>query len=301
MHILISHSKLKMVKLLRYYPSIGILIIVCTIISCSKEPVLYKRSYTTEEKSKLSESLLNGAGTDLYYQGAVGERMIIHEGNSYNEDNAWGQRELGVPYLKRGFAHEAQKYYLRAIENDPEEWLGYKAYSWLYFYRDYEMVLEEIDRFDAFTPNFVDYPQSTSVNYMRGICYLQLDQYEKAIEYFSMHLDKEIEGVGHKYIEAMPYQLLAISYHKNEQYEKADSLFTLGLEHNTTTSDLYYYKAQNLLKMNRVDEAVANLNLAESWYKKGAKNGRPYVEEFYAIYQEDIDELASVLKNDVLN
>ena len=147
---------------------------IVVMSSCGEADILYKRTYSEEEKTVLSESLLNGAGTDLYYQGSVGERMIIHEGNSYNPNNAWGEREIGVPYLKRGFATEANKYYTRAIEYDPEQWLGYKAYCWLYFYRDYETALEEIDRFDAMTPGIVDYPQSTSVNYMRGLCYLQL-------------------------------------------------------------------------------------------------------------------------------
>ena len=38
-----------------------------------------------------------------------------------------------------------------------------------YFYRDYKRALKDIEEYDALTPNFVDYPQWTSVNYMRGI------------------------------------------------------------------------------------------------------------------------------------
>lgn len=267
------------------------------LYSCEEQAILYKKSYTDEEKMALSESLLNAAGTDLYYQGTVGERMIIHEGNSYNTNNAWGQRELGVPYLKRGFASEANKYYQLASEYDAEEWLGYKAYCWLYFYRDYETALEEIDRFDAMTPDLVDYPQSTSVNYMRGICYLQLGRYQEAIAALTLHLEKEIEDVGHQYIESLPYLSLAMSYHKLGQLAKADSLYSMGIEHNNTTSDLYYYKAKNLLDMKKVAAAKSALELAQSWYNNGAKNTRPYVEEFFAIYQEDLDELSALISN----
>ena len=263
--------------------------------SCDKKDIIYKRNYSEEEKLALSESLMNAAGTDFYYQGSVGERMIIHEGNSYNPESAWGQRELGVPYLKRGFAAEANKYYKMATEYDEEEWLGYKAYCWLYFYRDYETALEEIDRFDALTPGVVDYPQSTSVNYMRGICYLQLARYEEAIDALTLHLNKEIADVGHQYIEALPYLSLAMSYHKTEQYEKADSLYSLGIQHNNSTSDLYYYKAANLIKMNRVEEAKSSFAIAQEWFDKGSKNARPYVEEFFAIYQEDLDSLKDQL------
>jgi len=262
--------------------------------SCQdQDDVLYKKSYTQEERLALSESLLNGAGTDLYYQGSVGERMIIHEGNSYNPSNAWGQRELGVPYLKRGFAAEAQEYYQKAVDYDAEEWLGYKAYCWLYFYRDYEKALAEIDRFDAFTPDVVDYPQSTSVNYMRGICYYHLGRFEEAVDMLSLHLAKEVEDVGHAYIDPMPYLSLGLAFVEMEDYEKADSLFTLGIKYNDSTADLYYYKAQNLLRLNQSEDAKANLIQAQYWYDQGSKNLRPYVEEFFAIYQEDLDKLGN--------
>jgi len=259
--------------------------------ACSEEDIIYKKTYSDAEKLELSESLLNGAGTDLYYQGTVGERMIINEGICYNPGNAWGQRELGVPYLKRGFASEAQKYYKKAVEADAEEWLGYKAYCWLYFYRDYEMALEEIDRYDAFTPDFVDYPQSTSVNYMRGICHLQLGNYKEATHFLNLHVDMETEDVGLKYVESIAYLLLGMSYHKQGLFEKADSVYSVGLVHNQNTSDLHFYKAQNLLSMGSKKEAEQSFTKAQEWYTKGAKHGRPYVEEFYAIYQEDLNAM----------
>jgi len=293
MRILISLSKLKMVRSSKYFHSVIIIIAITMLfISCEKEAILYKRVYTDKEKLALSESLLNSAGTDAYYQGSVAERMIIHEGNKYNPDNAWGQREIGVPYLKRGFAAEANQYYELAAAYDAEEWLGYKAYCWLYFYRDYETALDEVNRFDALTPGEVDYPQSTSVNYMRGICYLQLGRYDEAIDALTLHLNHEIEAVGHKYIEPLPYLSLAMSYQKNGDFEGADSLYSLGIKYNNTTSDLYYYKAKNLLNLNQIEESKVNLDLAQDWYSKGAKNLRPYVEEFFAIYQEDLDELS---------
>lgn len=261
------------------------------MLGCENPSIIYKRSYSDAERLELSESLLNGAGTDLYYQGSVGERMIIYEGNKLNPENAWGMREIGVPYLKRGFAAEANTYYEKAIEYDPEEWLGYKAYCWLYFYRDYEGVLEELERFDAFTPGVVDYPQSTSVNYMKGICFLHLNREDEAIEVLSQHLEKEIKDVGHEYIDAMPYLTLAMAYHKKGAYEMADSIYSLGIKYNDTTADLYYYAAQNALKINKIPIARQYLDKTKYWFAKGSINARPYVEEFYAIYEEDIDAL----------
>ncbi len=283
-------------KLSKYYHSWFVFIVAFSIVACEPSAIIYKRDYSQEEQTALAESLLNGAGTDLYYQGSVGERMIIFEGMKYSPDNAWGHREIGVPYLKRGFAMEAFKYYDRAIQADPEEWLGYKAYCWLYFYRDYAMALDEITTFDAFTPDFVDYPQSTSVNYMRGICLLHLGRLEEASHYLKKHLDMEMEDVGVEYVEALAFLSLGMSYHLEGRYVEADSIFSLGLSENESTSDLHYYKAKNLIELGELDLAKQSLERAQHWYSKGAKNTRPYVEEFFAIYQEDLDRLTSRLQ-----
>ena len=271
----------------------GFICLWCGItLSCNQaESILYQKVISGQDSLLLSESLLNGAGTDFYYQGTVSERMVIHEGNKFNEGNAWGARELGVPYLKRGFAAEAQAHYADAILADPEEWLGYKGYCWLYFYRDYERALEELERFDAFTPGFVDYPQATSVDYMKGICHLQLGQKEKAIQLLEINLQKEKEETGVEYTELMNYQMLAIAYHQNGAWEAADKVYKEGLKHNENSADLWFHYADNLYEMKRLEEARNALVQSQSWYNKGSRNFRPYVEEFYAIYQEDIDAL----------
>jgi len=285
-----------MVRSLKYCPSVLLAIFFLGFCcSCGPKDILYKKEYSEEDKLLLSETLLNGAGTDLYYQGSVGERMIIREGMKYNPQSAWGEREIGVPYLKRGFATEAYEHYKKAVEADAEEWLGYKAYCWLYFYRDYEMVLKDVERFDAFTPDFVDYPQSTSVNYMRGVCHLQLGNYEEAIKYMQMHVDREVKDVGYNYVASLNYVLLGMGYQKQGLHEKADSIYDIGLVHNKNASELHFYKAQNLFLSGRNKEAADSWKKAQDWFSKGGNNIRPYVEEFYAIYQEDLTALEGEL------
>lgn len=281
-----------MEQLQKYYPSaLLLLVMTLSLNSCQEEAVLYKRSYTEPEKLKLSETLMNSAGTGTYYQGSVAERMIIHEANSYSLGNADGQRELGVPYLKRGMASESYAYYSAAAKADPEEWLGYKAYCWLYFYRDYKTVLEDVEQYDSITPDYVDYPQSTSVNYMRGISHLRLGNLEDAINFLSMHLEKEIADMGVNYVEPVYYLHLGIAYHQAGQFEKAEEIFNKGITHNKNIAELHFYKAQNLFSMGQHLPASNSLGLAQEWFSKSGQLTRAYVEEFYAIYQEDLSRL----------
>jgi len=247
---------------------ICLLWLIC-FISCQQNPIIYKKEYTPEEKLALYETLMNASGTNIYYQGSVAERMLIHEGLAFNPSGATGQRELGVPYLKRGFASKANDYYTKAVEEDPQEWLGYKAYCWLYFYRDYKTVLEEVDRYDAYTPDFVDYPQSTSVNFMRGVSYLQLGDYDNAITYLDMHLNFEAENTGYDYVEYVNYVVLGQAYQQKGLHEKADSIYSLGLLHHSKASELHFHKAQNLKLMGKENEAKSSLDLAQNYYTEG--------------------------------
>ena len=282
-------------KLLKYF--LSVIMVAFFVSSCGEsKSIIYQKQYSQEEKLALAESLSNGAGTDLYYQGTVGERMIIWEGLEHNPEGAWGWREIGVPYLKRGFAHEANEYYSKAVTYDPEEWLGYKAYCWLYFYRDYETAIRELDRFDAFTPDFVDYPQATSVDFMRGVAYLRLGKLDQAMEYLQKHMEDEKKNTGAKYIEPKDYLMLGVAWYKKGNFNKALEVIDEGLLHNNTTADLYYYRALVSAKLKDAEVANTYLDKAEYYIANGGKNIRPYIEEFYAVYQQDVNKLRDEIK-----
>lgn len=280
-----------MENLSKYFLSTVLIIVFVTMVGCNKKDVLYKRTYAPEEKAFFSDALHQGAGNTNYYQGTVAERFLIMEGDKLVPDKAFSYREMGIPYLKRGMGSEANDWYTKAANRDPKAWAGYLAYCWLYFYRDYDRCIAECNRLDSLTPDFVDYPQSTSVNYMRGLSHLQKGEYDVAIDYLREHLDFEIESVGESYVEAIPFLILGVAYHKKGAYEKAEEVYKQGVKYNNNCPDLHYYRALNSLKLGNQSLAISSTQLAEKYFDVGNKNIRPYVEEFYAIYGHDIENL----------
>lgn len=269
------------------------------ISSCQSDGDFYQKKYTSEEKQALAESLLNAAGTDAYYQGSVGERMIILEGMKYDPNNAWGWRELGVPYLKRGMARQAYEYYSKAVKYDPLEWQGYMAYCWLFFYRDYDTAIKHSNGCDAFTNDFVDYPQSTSVDYMRGISYLGKSQIDSALYYLEKHLEFEKESTGIAYIEPVNFAALSQAYLQNNEFDKTIKTLKQGLEYNENTASLHYHLAAALLRKGENNKAKYHLDQAEKLIASEDILKRGYVHEFFTVFQEDVDRLRFFLKNEV--
>lgn len=268
------------------------LILFC-LSSCKDEPILYKRQYSEAEQKVLADGLSSGVG---FYQGSVNEQLHYAESGKYSHENGELNRSKGIAYLKRGYAAMAYAYDKKAADLDPEFCAGYMARNWLYFYRDYKTCLQEIDHLDTLTPNFVDYPSSVSIDYMRGVCYLQLGNIDTAIYYLDKHLKFEKENSGVEYVGVMPFQLLAIAYHKKGAFENAEKYFSEGIKYNANSADIHYYRAINFLASGKKSKAIEEYEIARSQYDRGIKNTLPYVEEFYAIYDKDLITLKKQLQ-----
>jgi len=172
-------------------------IISIVSVSCQQPTALYKRAFTKVEKEKLVDQMTNNL-IRKFGQGSVAEIMVLREALQMQPRNADLWREIGVPYGKRGMAMEFYENYGKAAKYDPLNWQGWRGYMYLYFYRDYERAIADFDSLDKLTPNFVDYPQSTSIHFMRAICYLQLGEYDKALSFWDAHIEEELSTMVSK-------------------------------------------------------------------------------------------------------
>ncbi len=258
------------------------------MMSCAQPTDFYKKEFSETEKKELAEQLIGGRG--FYYQGSEGEQSILQESFNYDSTNGTIWREFGVPYLKRGFAAEWRSYYDKAVEIDPLNWTGWMGYLHLYFYRDYENAIKNFDKTDELTPDIVDYPQSLSVDYMRGICYLKLDKYKEALSYIDKHIAYETQSTGIEYIGSHTFLYKGITLMKMNQYEKAMEAFELGLVHNPDNSDLMFWLSKLKHQKGEHVLAVSLIRKAITQFEKGHFNSRPYTEDFFQTYKPDLED-----------
>ncbi|MEO0787973.1 MAG: tetratricopeptide repeat protein [Bacteroidota bacterium] len=231
-------------------------------------------------------------GSFYYYQGSPGHQLVLEEGLSLDPESALLHRELGVAYLKRGIADQFPRYYGKAASLDPVSWLGWRAYLYLYFYRDYQRAIDDCNRLDPLTPNFVDHPQSTSIDYMRGLAHHQLGEYQVARSYIDLHMEFERSSGDPQYIDKTSYLLSAMNYLELGKLNEALAELDTAVSWGSKWAELHYYRANILFELGRMTEARAALNKAEEGYNTGWGLSRPYVEEFFAAYPEDFRELS---------
>jgi tetratricopeptide (TPR) repeat protein len=271
--------------LLRYFGFIVLLVLL--VASCGQQRHdWYRKSFTQEEQITLAKSLTESIGS--YYQGSPGCQLLLEEAKGFDPNNATVYREIGVPYLKRGIASAFPHYYGKAADLDPLGWVGWRGYLYLYFYRDYERALADFNRLDTITPGVVDYPQSVSVDFMRGICYLQLEQYKEAIDYFDQHIEYETSVTGFKYIAPETFLFRGIAYLGLKQPDEAIQSFETGLSLEDYNADLMYWLAKTHAQEGRKAQARSYLDQAKLAFAERDYNRRPYVEEFYQLYEVDL-------------
>ena len=264
------------------------------LFSCRPREDFYKKTFSEKEKAKLAEQLISARG--YYYQGSPGEQLLLLESKNMNPNSGTLWREFGVPYLKRGMATEFYDFYQKAVELDPLGWTGWRGYLYLYFYRDYKRAITDFDQTDLLTPNVVDYPQSLSVNYMRGICYLMLEDFEKAIEYFEIHFNHESQSTGIEYIGANAFVYKGLAHWKAGDPQAAQAIFEAGLKYNPSNADLMFWKAKLLFEeKNEHTRSLRLIRNAIVLFKKNNFNSRPYTEDFYQLYLPQLEDLESAI------
>lgn len=273
-----------MAKLSIYYLSLTILLVGggCQENSWYSKTPKYRYS-------SLSDRLL--AGANAYYQGSPACQLTLMEGLKYDSSNASIWREMGVPYLKRGIAVKSDFYFDMAVKHDAVSWLGYRGYNYLYFYRDFDRALDDFDKLDLLTPNFVDHPQGQNIDYMRGIAHYGAERYDSSIYYLKRYIALE----GEDWVDPNTYIYLGLDYEKNGDFNEAIKIFDLLIKHNPSSADAYFHKARILLSQGEVAKASEYIDVAHKKYSKGFYHQRSYVEVLDQIYEEDIIQLKETL------
>lgn len=265
------------------------------LLSC--QPSDDYKDYSAVERKKMSVEYLENAEKN-FGQGTPACMNLIEAALQLDPNNAAAWRELSVPYLKRGLPHEWKPLFDKAVELDPVAWQGWRGYLKLFFYRDYESAIADFNATDTLTPNFTDYPQSMSVDYQRGLAYFQLNEKEKALDYYTRYINEVTAKSGEDWVDVNAFVHRAIVYIKMEDYGKAKSDLEKCLKYYSSSADAYYHLA--VINLQTGNHALAKEHIAKArlLFEKGAYMHRPYVEVFGQIYLSDIVNLESKLPSD---
>ena len=268
-----------MEKSLKFFLSLPLFLLACT-------------NAPLEQDAQRSMAFLDSAQHN--YQGNVKNMTYLYKAVENDSTNAEAYRELSIPYLKRGYPHLWFPLMKKTIELDPS-WTGSRGYDYLFFYRDYERALDDFRATDILTPGFTDFPQAMSVRYLKGLCFLGMEQYDSALFHFQEYIDEDTEKFGLEWVDEKVFIYRAIIYNRLGEYANAIEEARTGLFIFDQSADLHYHKAIAHMRQEQMDSARLHTSKAMEYFEMGYYHNRPYIEVQEQIYRTDIMELEEQL------
>lgn len=203
---------------------------------------------------------------------------------------AW--REKGEAFLRRGDYAIWKKCMDKAVDLQPNLYLGYRGWCRFVFLRDYRGAIRDLTRLDTLV-NFEYIPeQDMNICSIIGLCYLALGDYPKSRSYLNRSLGKENQN-GELVDRAGMHDYLyrGILKMKTQDYTGALTDFDEQMRRYETYADAYYYKALVLLKQKKKTEARTLLYKARQLINgEGFRRQYAYVELLYEIQATDVEE-----------
>ena len=157
--------------------------------------------------------------------------------------------------------------------------------------RDFDKALEDFDRLDSLTPNFVNAPWGEDIDFLRGECYFGKREYKKAVELFNRNILNQKED----WADIQSFVYLGLCEYELGNYEKAISEFKRALKQSEYVPESFFGMAKAYQKIGETEKAKENILKAEQ--NINSKRDDAYNEFLNEIYISEILELKQKLNN----
>lgn len=220
-----------------------------------------------------------------YKQGSYQSQQYFDRSIDLCEGFAYSHMEKAVPYLKRGLFIEWKKLIDRAVELDPQEYLGYRGWCRLQFLRDYEGTIQDIEQLKSLVKYDIGYCQTGDyhLNIVLALCYRELGQVEKARQLYLEHINSE------NYVTSLyDYYHLGVLEYESGNYQLALNYLDQQITINGDLGETYYFKALAHKALGQTDLYTKNISIAEQHYINGKMRTDSYTETIDKIYLSEI-------------
>lgn len=243
-------------------------IILIILISISQ--FIYPQSNPETKKKQeaiITEYVANCAERNHYIMMMTEWQNCLDEGLKKDSTIAALWQQKAMPYFKARKYEVGMPFIDKAVHYDAQEYQPYRAFIKCIFSKSYQDAI--VDFQDCIKKYGNNYVMDHTYNFYIGLCYLQLNEYEKAENIFKEYnedLFNNRQGLEHP---------TALFYHGIAQYElkkwdEAIALFDKALKIYPNFSDVKFYKAMCLARL-RINEEEAKMLFTSA--KENAKLG----------------------------
>ncbi len=209
------------------------------------------------------------------------------------------RQRLSYSYKKRGEHIKAMQVLNEAvnygIEQNNTDVIGYRAWSLLYYYRDYQGAINDIDLIEKMTGSLYNICWGEPCGFQKGQAYYKLKRYNEAIKAFKQVNTEEIKRGFDVKDNIYIFYYMGRCYEEQKLYDTAIKYYNKALNSYTTFPEALFRIGKIYTKLSKDKEAIHYFNQAKE--NIHYKMGEPYIERFDELFPYMVDhELKKLIK-----
>lgn len=167
--------------------------------------------------------------------------------------------------------------------------LEYKAWSMLYFYRDYEQTIQDVDAVFAISKIPYNACHGEPCLLLKAQAYYQLKDYVNCIETIN-EMFKVEKNIGYDSLDNFLASFyISRAYMQLKEYAKAIPYFEEQLAVYDNFTEMHFYYGKLLMETKDYKKAEKHLLKAKELMTKNIKFKEPYVERFDEVFPHEIE------------
>jgi tetratricopeptide (TPR) repeat protein len=216
------------------------------------------QKYTSRQDSIIDRYLKNGAYKYHYTLQGWNDNINLALKQDSTIALLWQQKAL--PLWKTKKYDLALNCYDKAVFYDRANYLGRRGFLKCIFQKDYKSAITDMEV--AEKEFGYGYQNDHSYPFYISLCYLQLNEFEKAEQVLQSDFEKTIRERGEDWIHFLDLFYMGIIQYELRNYDKAITFFDKTLKSYTNFSDAKYYKGICLLQ--KGDKTNAEILMKEA-------------------------------------
>lgn len=239
--------------------------------SVSQIPVETPHKRETRQDSLIDIYVTNCAKIFNYRLRMHEWQYCLDEGLKIDSTVAYFWQQKAMPYFKAKKYEVGMEYLDKAVKYNPKRWLSYRAFIKCIFSKTYRDAIKDFEACIEMEGN--TYVMDHTYNFHIALCYLQLNQFEKAETIFEKDIAEQEKQWGEAHFLDLFYY--GISKYEQGKWEEAIEQFDKSLAFYPDFSDVEFYKSICLWRLGKTEAYQALYDKA----KLDAANGHTIAED----------------------
>ena len=264
---------------MKFFQAFAIIFLVL-FFSCKKEKGnrhnFEYNSTSAKQEQIITKYVDSCAHNHSYYSKEWQE--CLDKGLEEDSTIAYLWQQKAMPNFKARKYELGMRYLDKAVKYNEKEWLPYRAFIKCIFAKTYAEAIEDFETLKEKEGN--QYVMDHTYDFYMALCYLQLNEFEKAEKLLENEIEAEVEKWGEDGYHHLDLFYYGISLYEQSEYEDAVEIFDKSLSKYPKFSDALYYKAIALSRLGAYEKAKEIYTLA----KKEGEAGNT-INEDNAVYE----------------